>query len=215
MVCRWRPDSSGLGNRYAIPTSANQRRLRNLGSCQVFSGIMIWHNGRTQRSPNPNPAEVLRDCVTNGERSAAHSILARSLGSNKGRIHLRRPTCHSHFSLAARRRTIHSGWPQSDPSHKVIHGASSSRHGTPSFSPGWSNELQFAADPILLGSMSSSTITQVRFFQPPKLVSTRAAPFLIGLIDPFAGSSSMASSSWFLTAYSTYLAAIGTFWSIS
>src|ERR1700733_4656523 len=70
---------------------------------------MRWHNGRTRRSPNPNPAEVLRDCVTNGERSAAHSILARSLGSNKGRIHLRRPTCHSHFSLAARRRTIHDG----------------------------------------------------------------------------------------------------------
>jgi hypothetical protein len=27
--------------------------------------------------------------------------------SNKGRIHLRRPTCHFHFSLAERRRTIH------------------------------------------------------------------------------------------------------------
>ena len=115
MVCRWRPDSSGLGNRYAIPTSANQRRLRNLGSCQVCRRIMRWHNGRTRRSPNPNPAEVLRDCVTNGERSAAHSILARSLGSNKGRIHLRRPTCHSHFSLAARRRTIHDGWSTTRP----------------------------------------------------------------------------------------------------
>ena len=69
---------------------------------------MRWHNGRTRRSPNPNPEEVLRDCVTNGERSAAHSILARSLGSNKGRIHLRRPTRQSHFSLATRRRTIHS-----------------------------------------------------------------------------------------------------------
>src|SRR5450631_3974690 len=31
--------------------------------------------------------------------------------SNEGRIHLRRPTCHSHFSLATKRRTIHSGWP--------------------------------------------------------------------------------------------------------
>src|ERR1019366_370107 len=30
--------------------------------------------------------------------------------SSKGRIHLRRPTRHSHFSLAARRRTIHAGW---------------------------------------------------------------------------------------------------------
>jgi hypothetical protein len=50
---------------------------------------MSWHNGRSRRSPNPNPEKVLRDCVTNGERSAAHSILARSLDSNKGRIHLR------------------------------------------------------------------------------------------------------------------------------
>ena len=77
-------------------------------SRQVCWRTMRWHNGRTRRSPNPNSEEVLRDCVTNGERSAAHSILARSLGSNKGRIHLRRPTCHSHFSLAARRRTIHA-----------------------------------------------------------------------------------------------------------
>ena len=30
------------------------------------------------------------------------------------RIHLRRPSCHLHFSLAARRRTIHSGWPTTD-----------------------------------------------------------------------------------------------------
>jgi hypothetical protein len=37
-----------------------------------------------------------------------HSILARSCCSNKGHLHLRRPTCHSHISLATRRRTIHS-----------------------------------------------------------------------------------------------------------
>ena len=60
---------------------------------------MRWHNGRTRRSPNPNPEEVLRDCVTNGERSAAHSILARSFNSNKGRIHLRRPTRTLTFRL--------------------------------------------------------------------------------------------------------------------
>lgn len=30
------------------------------------------------------------------------------------RIHLLRPSCHLHFSLAARRRTIHSGWPTTD-----------------------------------------------------------------------------------------------------
>jgi integrase len=32
------------------------------------------------------------------------------INSNKGRIHLRRPTCHAHFLLATERRTIHSGW---------------------------------------------------------------------------------------------------------
>ncbi len=41
---------------------------------------------KARHSRNPNSAEVVRDCVTNGERSAAHSILARSLDSNKGRI---------------------------------------------------------------------------------------------------------------------------------
>jgi len=78
-------------------------------SCQVCWRTMRWHNGRTRRSENPYPEEVLQDCLTNGETSAAHSILARSYCSNEGRIHLRRPTCHSHFSLATRRRTIHSG----------------------------------------------------------------------------------------------------------
>src|ERR1035437_2975867 len=34
---------------------------------------------------------------------------AKSNGSQKGRIHLRRPNRHLHFSLAKRRRTIHSG----------------------------------------------------------------------------------------------------------
>ena len=37
---------------------------------------MRWHHGRTRRSPNPNSEEVPRDCLTNGEGSAAHSILA-------------------------------------------------------------------------------------------------------------------------------------------
>ena len=36
--------------------------------------------------------------------------MARRLPSNKGRIHLRRPTLSFSFSLANRRRTIHSGW---------------------------------------------------------------------------------------------------------
>src|ERR1700756_980949 len=97
---------------HAIPTSAAQL-LRVIFSCQVCWRTMRWHNGRTRCSPNPNPEEVFRDCVTNGERSAAHSILARSYCSNEGRMHLRRPTCYFHFSLAGRRRTIHSVLPTS------------------------------------------------------------------------------------------------------
>src|SRR4051812_14756752 len=77
-------------------------------SCQVCWRTTRWHNGRTRRSLNPHSEEVFQDCVTKWKESAAHSILARSFHSNKGRIHLRRPTCHSHFSLATRRRTIHS-----------------------------------------------------------------------------------------------------------
>jgi hypothetical protein len=34
-------------------------------------------------------------------------IIPRRNLSNKGRIHLRRPTCHLHISLAKQRRTIH------------------------------------------------------------------------------------------------------------
>jgi hypothetical protein len=80
-------------------------------SCQVCWRTMRWHNGQTRRSENPYPEEVFQDCLTNGEKNAAHSILARSYSSNEGRIHLRRPTCHFHFSLATGRRTIHSGLP--------------------------------------------------------------------------------------------------------
>jgi hypothetical protein len=61
-------------------------------SCQVCWRTRRWHNGRTRRSQNPYSEEALQGCITNGEKSAAHSILARSCRSNKGRIHLRRPT---------------------------------------------------------------------------------------------------------------------------
>src|SRR6266850_171181 len=47
-------------------------------SCQVCWRIRRWHNGRTRHSPNPEPGKVSQDCLTNGEESAAHSILARS-----------------------------------------------------------------------------------------------------------------------------------------
>jgi hypothetical protein len=40
-----------------------------------------------------------QDCLFNEEQSAAHSIMARRKPSNKGRIHLRRPTCYLHFRL--------------------------------------------------------------------------------------------------------------------
>jgi hypothetical protein len=75
--------ATGLEIAATIPTSANQRRLRNLEPCQVCWRTMRWHNGRTRRSLNPNSEEVLRDCLTNGERSAAHPILARSLAPTK------------------------------------------------------------------------------------------------------------------------------------
>jgi hypothetical protein len=42
-------------------------------SCQVCWRAMRWHNGQTQRSRNPNPEEVLRDCLTKWEeRSVFH-----------------------------------------------------------------------------------------------------------------------------------------------
>ena len=106
----WSADDACLATGLEIACDSHIRKpataTKIMISCQVCWRTMRWHNGRTRRSLNPNSEEVLRDCVTNGEQSAAHSILARSLGSNKGRIHLRRPTCHSHFSLATRRRTI-------------------------------------------------------------------------------------------------------------
>src|SRR5271170_3603155 len=57
--------------------------------------------------------------------------LARN-NSNKGRIHSRRPTRHSHFSLAIRRRTIHSGLLGGD--------VKESRNGNPT------RDLQMATD---------------------------------------------------------------------
>ena len=51
-----------------------------------------------------------RGCVISQDESAAHSIKCREQCSTRGRIHLRGPNCQLHFSLAARRRTIHSVW---------------------------------------------------------------------------------------------------------
>jgi hypothetical protein len=78
-------------------------------SCQVCWRTTKWHNGQIRRSQNPKPEEVFQDCPTKWEERVAHSIMARRFPSNKGRIHLRRPTLSFSFSLANRRRTIHSG----------------------------------------------------------------------------------------------------------
>ena len=62
-----------------------------------------------RRSQNPDSEAVLQDCITKWEESVAHSILARStLTPLKAVNILRKPPCPSYFSLASRRRTIHS-----------------------------------------------------------------------------------------------------------
>src|SRR5713226_2472633 len=83
----------------------------------------------TQRS-NPalsktcKPEKLSKAALLN--RTSAQRIPSRpgALCSNEGRIHLRRPSCHFHFSLATRRRTIHSGLPvirqQSAPSAPMV-----------------------------------------------------------------------------------------------
>lgn len=47
---------------------------------------------------NPYSEKVFHDCIVRWGNGAAHSMLARSVHSNKGRIHLRRSTCHSLFA---------------------------------------------------------------------------------------------------------------------
>jgi len=72
---------------------------------------MRWHNGQNRRSRNPNPVVVFQDCVAKWEESAAHSILARStLTPHKAVYICANQPCPSHFSLASRRRTIHTGY---------------------------------------------------------------------------------------------------------
>ena len=81
----------------------------------IFLPGLLVNNEMAQRSKpalsKPETGSSLQDCLAKWEESAAHSILARStLYSTKGRIHLRKPPCPSHLSLASRRRTIHSGY---------------------------------------------------------------------------------------------------------
>jgi hypothetical protein len=76
-------------------------------ACQICWRTMRWHNGRTRRSKNPNRKKPFKAVLLMGqERSAFHP--GQELLLQRRRIHLRRPTCHSYFSLATSRRTIHS-----------------------------------------------------------------------------------------------------------
>ena len=78
-------------------------------SCQVCRRTMRWHNGPIRRSRNPNPSQVFQDWSNKWEESAAHSILARSPFTPTKAVYMSADQpCPSHFSLAIRRRTIHS-----------------------------------------------------------------------------------------------------------
>ena len=78
-------------------------------SCQVCWRTMRWHNGQIRRSPNPHPSKVFQDWSNKWEESVAHSILARSLFTPTKAVYMSADQlCPSHFSLAIRRRTIHS-----------------------------------------------------------------------------------------------------------
>jgi hypothetical protein len=81
-------------------------------SRQVCWRTMRWHNGQTQRSRNPNSEEVLQDCPTKWEESAAYSILARSSSPTKAVYICADQPVNSLFPEAAKcvanaRRNIH------------------------------------------------------------------------------------------------------------
>ena len=60
--------------------------------------------------PKPEPVRSLQDCVTNGERSAAHSILARSSRLQQRPNTFAQTNRHSHFSLATSGGPYMTGW---------------------------------------------------------------------------------------------------------
>src|SRR5260221_13449842 len=69
-------------------------------SCQVCWRMRRWHNGRTRRSPNPYPEEVSRETeLLMGKRAQRIPSWPGVIHSNKGRIHLRRPTRDITFRL--------------------------------------------------------------------------------------------------------------------
>src|ERR1700704_6774554 len=65
------------------------------------ANVVVCNPRKNGRQEKPSKAALLN-------RTSAQRIPSRpgALCSNKGRIHLRRPSCHFHFSLATKRRTI-------------------------------------------------------------------------------------------------------------
>ena len=55
------------------------------------------------------PGWLLFTSRTKDHRGHFNIVSQEIVLSNEGRIHLRRPFCHFHFPLAAKRRTIHAG----------------------------------------------------------------------------------------------------------
>ena len=95
-----------------------------------------------RRSQNPDSEAVFQDCITKWEESVAHSILARSTVTPPKAVYIcANQPCPSHFSLASRRRTIHSEYPtirevSREPGRKFYGHSSSERSPFPRCQPG-------------------------------------------------------------------------------
>src|ERR1700756_5560516 len=85
-------------------------------SCQVCWRTMRWQNGRSRRSRNLYSENAYQGSETNEDESAAHSIQARrSLLQQRPDTFAQTNSVFLIFSLAIRRRTIHSGLPVTRP----------------------------------------------------------------------------------------------------
>jgi hypothetical protein len=101
----WR--KPGLEIAYAIPTSQTSDYDEFMISCQVRQvrwRTMRWHNGRTWRSPNPNSKEVFPDWQRIPSRPGVNQLQQKPYTFAQANLSL-------HFSLATRRRAIHSESP--------------------------------------------------------------------------------------------------------
>jgi hypothetical protein len=96
----------------AIPTSADQRLRMIYPTLKPVRFAGEQEDGTTVE---PGALETCHrttssETVLLGRTRAQHiPSTAQSCGAHKDRIHLHRPTCHSHFSLATKRWTIRSG----------------------------------------------------------------------------------------------------------